>query len=169
MHTSRRERGSALARGGHYSCWVLAAGIALALASGCSTAYSWHASVAVNESLGTHCLESALAAESDVFDVVDTGRGGFALRLEIPGRDRADAPSISITQSTDFDDLPTLEVATSYATGLFEDDRANQILLQRASELAAQLTEECTGERIRLGLTRPCGRGEVTDLCVSSE
>lgn len=139
------------------------------MASGCSTPYSWQASVAVNESLGTQCLEKALAAQSDVFDVVATGRGGYALRLEIPGRDREDAPSLSITQGTDFDELPTLEVSTSYATGLFEDDRANQILLQRAGELAAQLTEECTGERIQLGITRPCGRGSVTNLCVSSE
>ena len=33
-------------------------------------------------------------------------------------------------------------------------------------ELAVDLTETCTGQRVELGSTPPCGRGEVTGLCV---
>lgn len=153
--------------------WTAAAGFALACTIACSTAcsttYSWQASVAVTRPLAGSCVEAVLEGQGDVFDIVPTGAGAYAVRLEIPGVERADAPALAVTQSRDLDGEPILQVSTGYQTGLFENADANRILLQRAGELAVQLTEACTGQPVELGITHPCGRGQDTDLCVRGE
>ena len=107
---------------------------------------------------------AALAAEHDVFDIVQTGSDAFAFRLSLEGVERDDWPSFSANVSDDLDGVPTLALATGYAEGLLERDSNAQLL--RARALTARITEECTGQRPSLGEPRPCGAGEYHDLCV---
>jgi len=142
------------------------AGAVLLLAA-CSTSYSWEASVALQEPLSASCVDAALRSRDDVFDIVETGPGAYALRLEIPGVERKKSPSLAVTQGPSADDLPALEVSTGYRTGWLQKDQTNQVLLERAGELTSQLVEDCASRPVELGITHPCGRGEIRSLCVS--
>jgi hypothetical protein len=107
---------------------------------------------------------AALAAEKDVFDVVETGSDSLAFRLSLDGVEREEWPSFSVDVTTDLDGVPTLGLSTGYAEGLFERDASSQ--LRRARSLVARLTEECTGVSPALGKPKPCGAGAPHDLCV---
>lgn len=138
--------------------WIFVA----CLTAGCATQYSWRASVPLSGSVPSSCLAEGLEAEKDVVEVVPTGDGRFAFRLELPDTENEDWPSFSL-HALRRDGEPVLTLSTAYSKGPF--DGSADPLLFRARALAADITERCTGRRPKLGNPRPCGRGESNDLC----
>lgn len=114
------------------------------------------------------CIEDYLRTQQDVFDVVGTGNDGVAFRVRLPGTSKDDSPSISVTQSDQWNEN-VMRLSTSYETGVFASQEDKIDLRQRARKLATDITLACTGERVELGGEHPCGKGEPHDLCVKSE
>jgi hypothetical protein len=142
-------------------------GVALAVAAtvaACATHYTWDASVPLPGPIGSVCMKKALESEDDVIDVVAASPDSVAFRLRMLDRTREDSPSFSLREGDDLDGIPTLSLSTGYATGLFEPNENDQLL--RARALVVSVAEKCTGERPTLGESRPCGAGEIHDLCV---
>jgi hypothetical protein len=138
--------------------------VVAALLVGCATHYTWQASVPLSGTVGEVCLRAELDAETDVFDVIQTGEDRLAFRLSLPGVDRDDSPSFSLSEVRDSDGTPALTLSTGYAEGLFQRNSNAQLL--RARALVAGITEECTGQRPTLGEPHPCGAGEPRNLCI---
>jgi hypothetical protein len=130
----------------------------------CATHYTWEASVPLAGPIGGVCMKAALESQKDVIDIVETGPDSLAFRVKLPDRKSKDSPSFSLNEADDLDGVPSLSLSTGYSTGLFDPDEESQIL--RARALVVDVAEKCTGRRPTLGESRPCGTGEIHDLCV---
>lgn len=139
--------------------------LSVALLCGCSSHYTWKASIPLTQTATEACLEQALEQEPGVFDLVRTGEKRFAFRVELPDVDRDDSPSFALSEV--YRDGPVMALSTVYDAGIFEPSSDTQ--LDRARDLAAGIAERCTGRRPTLGPARVCGAGEERDLCVSAE
>jgi hypothetical protein len=155
-------------RRGRHVGWAACA-IAGAVVAGCATQRSWEARVSIDQPIPAVCIVATLDGERDVFDVIETGRGDVALRLELEGVAREDAPALAVTQARGMHGRPTVEVSTHYQVGMFHSEKDNERLLSRARELTLHLAEVCTGRKVELGITKECGRGEPNALCVKGE
>jgi hypothetical protein len=140
----------------------------VAAVAGCSTSNSFSAEVALPGPVGGLCMLAALDSEQDVHDLVRTGQDSVAFRLALPGVKPKHRPSFALALERDVDGAPLLTLSTRYETGTFASDRSAgdpSAALERATGLAGQVTESCTGHAPTFGDTRPCGT-EVEDLCV---